>query len=274
MTSLFSTVSRSVQGGLVLHGDFVAAPELAIQLVLESEPAANPPAGRQMHMLMGLGGASDTLLVLFNSLGRPFDGFDTRWEFYDLPRRIACDFVRIAERDDPAFWYIDKAEAISATLQTHIPNRYRRVMLAGMSSGGFASLMVATMLAQRFPALPIETFTINPQTGHDPRHRRFMETLPSAIPPALISNGAFAAIGHLPYEIAPLLDQVPAALSTHHVFYDHDNPAERYYVDLIRGRPGVRPVPYHFGVGHMSGCLAMMERGVVRDAIADRLAAD
>jgi hypothetical protein len=227
-----------------------------------------------MNLLLGWGGGGEALLVLINSLGRPFDGFDTRWEFYDLPRRVACDFVRISERDDPAMWYIDKAGEICAILQSRIAGRYRRVMLAGMSSGGFASLLVGSMLAALCPDVSIETFTINPQTGHDPWHRAFMAGFPTGLPPALIGDAAFDAIADLPHEIAPLLDALPAVRLTHRVFYDHGNPAERYYADLIRGRRGVELVPFHFGVGHMSGCLTLMERGVVQDAIADRLAAD
>jgi len=76
MTSLFATGRRTAAGGLVLQGDFVLAPELAVRLVLDSEPVAPVVSSRRMHMLMGLGETGDTLLVLVNSLGRPFDGFD------------------------------------------------------------------------------------------------------------------------------------------------------------------------------------------------------
>ena len=39
-TSLFATGRRTAEGGLILQGDFVLAPELAVRLVLESEPVA------------------------------------------------------------------------------------------------------------------------------------------------------------------------------------------------------------------------------------------
>ncbi|MCW8305533.1 hypothetical protein AruPA_00660 [Acidiphilium sp. PA] len=276
-TTRFTDVARHDNGQIVLAGDFMMAPELKLRFVLDSVRGSTtaPPAPQRLNITMSLGGPRDALLILFNSIGRPFDGLDTRWEFYDLPRRLGLDHVRFAERTDPARWYVDQAGAICAMLTPIIERGYRRVFLAGLSSGGFASLLIGTMLARAFPQLVLDSFTINPQTGHAPTHRAVMADLPAAIPPAVMDEATYIALGHQANEIADLLEALPGTTRlTHHVFYDHDNPAERYYVDLIRRFHVVAPTAYRFGVGHLSGCLALMERGVVHDAITDMLAAD
>jgi hypothetical protein len=275
-TTRFSDVARPDSGSLTLAGNFLIAPELALRFVLES--AAPAPAvlpTQRLNIAMALGGATDALLVLFNSIGKPFDGLDTRWEFYDLPRRLALDHVRFAERIDPAHWYVDQAATICAMLEPIIARGYRRVILAGLSSGGYASLLIGTMLGIRHPGLTLDSFTINPQTGHAPAHRRIMVSLPAAIPPAVMDDATYSVIADRPHEIAALLQSSSGAQSArHHVFYDHDNAAERYYIDLLQGFANVTLHPSHFGVGHMSGCIALMERQVVHDAIANLLATD
>ncbi|SIQ39750.1 hypothetical protein [Acidiphilium rubrum] len=276
-TTRFTEVTRHDNGRIVIAGDFMLAPELELRFILDSmrASATAPPAPQRLNVAMSLGGSLDALLVLFNSIGRPFDGRDTRWEFYDLPRCLALDHVRFAERVDPARWYVDQADTICAMLAPIIRCGYRRVVLSGLSSGGFASLMIGTMLSQRHPELAVDSFTINPQTGHAPAHRAVMAGLPPAIPPAVMDDATYTAYAGRGDEISELLEALPrTARLTHHVFYDHDNPAERYYVDLIRRFDQVVATPYRFGVGHMSGCLALMERGVVHDAIMDMLAAD
>jgi hypothetical protein len=275
-TTRFATVDRRTDGHLTLAGDFLLAPELALRFVLESAPPHAPAPGTQrLAVAMGLAGRLDALLVLFNSIGKPFDGLDTRWEFYDLPRRLGLDHVRLAERIDPAHWYVDQAATICALLEPIIARGYRRIILAGLSSGGYASLLIGSMLGLRHPGIALDSFTINPQTGHAAAHRSFMASLPAAMPPAVMDDATFATIADHPHEIAALLRSAPAgATMRHHLFYDHDNPAERYYVDLVRDCQLVEPIPVHFGVGHMAGCIALMERAVVQDAIADALAAD
>lgn len=273
-TTRFNRGTAEPGGRIALEGDFSIAPDLGLSFGLESAlpPDYTPPPPQRLQVQMSLGSTDRPLLILFNSHGRAFTGLDTRWEFFNLPRAFGLDHIRIAERNDPAFWYVDQMPAICTLLETVLARGYPRLLLAGLSSGGYASMLAGELMTARLPDLRIDSFTINPQTGQDRNHRATVGKFDPGLIPVMMSDESFEAVCSMDHDIPALIrgnrqrDNI-----VHHIFYDHDNPAERYYVDQVRGLDGIRPVPFHFGVGHLWGCIGLMERGVVQDAIADTL---
>lgn len=250
-------------------------------LDLELAPVPDLPAladsNRDLLAEFGLGAQGRTLLVSFNSAHRPYDARaaagDFRWEFGSLPGRIGVDFARFAEGAAPLGWYTNKTRRIVAMLSGVLKNGYGQVVLCGISSGGYASLLFAELLCAAYPDIDFFTATINPQTGHVVAHRRFMAGLEMGMAPVLLSDAAYAARDGVETEIAALVTRRLARKGradqvSHVIYYDSENPAERYYVNLVEGLPGFTLRPYKFGVGHMSGCRALYERLFVQDEVA------
>lgn len=256
-------VGRALVGGKTGGGDRA----LDLRLSPISETSTSDPS-RNLHCSIVLGGASDTLLVLLNSINRPFDGKDTRWEFHALPHRLGIDHVRLAERADPPCWYVDKTVRIGRLLDGVVRQGTRQVIFCGLSSGGYGSLLFAEILGRAHPNIEVRSVTINPQTVHAAAHRRFMQSLPADMPPALISDASLARRDCPETEIDVLARaRGQRGNVAHTIFYDSGNPAETYYVDRIRTLRGFDLRPFMFGVGHMSGCIALFERHLVQDEV-------
>jgi hypothetical protein len=115
------------------------------------------------------------------------------------------------------------------------------------------------------------TATINPQTGHAPKHREAIEAM-TAYRPAVMTEVAYEMRDCEETEIDALAtrranaDGAPHNIA-HTIYYDAANPAEAYYVDLVKDLPGFNIRPHHFGIGHMSGCIAMYERRLVHEEV-------
>jgi predicted esterase YcpF (UPF0227 family) len=256
---------------IALDGKMLPATANGPELVLSPAPEAAPlnDPNRDFNASVVLGNQSKTLLVIFNSAHRPYEGREYgpqwRWEFYELPEKIGVDHVRLAEGNQPLHWYTNKTKHILALLEGIIKTGYKQVVLCGMSSGGYASLWFAETLSRIFPGVMFRTSTINPQTGHAAEHRKFLEPM-DVFRPALIANEALQQRDCEETEIATLAAARAKAKKTnisHTIYYDGSNQAEVYYVNLVAHFPGFTLKPEMFGVGHMSGCIAFYERRLV-----------
>jgi hypothetical protein len=260
---------RNADQSMILDGRILAG-DAAFDLQLSPSPRV-PPLGnpnRDLNASIVLGNHSKTLLVIFNSAHRPYEGREYgpqwRWEFYDLPETTGIDHVRLAEGNQPLHWYTNKTRRILAMLEGIINSGYAQVIFCGISSGGYASLLFAELLSRKFPGVMFRTSTINPQTAHAPEHRNNVAAM-DVFCPSLITDEALAARDCETTEIAALVQsRAGDANIAHSVYYDGANPAENYYTGLIAHLPGFSLRPQMFGIGHMSACIALYERRLVQ----------
>ncbi len=262
-----------VSGNLTrLCGKFVMAPGQSIYHFLDPSAAQAPMRESRFNVSMSLSGESDTVLVIFNSAGRPSEGPYTRWEFFDLPIALGLDHVRIAEVRSPTVYYTDKLLRLQSMLHAIIAGTYRRVVLIGMSSGAYASLLLAERLCRILPDTSFRTFVINPQTAHSQRHRDFItQHVPYGLAAELLTDQAVGMAGRaeIDLEIAVLGDSCHRHNVRHTMFYDSENMAEAYYVSLVAGLPGFETRPVPLGLSHVEGTIEIFNRNLVQDAVSD-----
>lgn len=221
-----------------------------------------------LHAAVTLGSGKDILFVSFNSLKRPFNGHEARWEFYELPLKLGIDHIRFAELVPPDMWYLDKTRQIFSILNGVIGQGYRLVVMCGLSSGGYASLLFTELLAPLYPRILFKSFSINPQTTHGAAALAVMADMTQGYPPALIAAESFARrdLPETDIRVIAQNSQFRGNLE-HRMFYDPLNPAEAYYVTHLDGLAGIalRPVP--MGVGHLSACIEIFGRRVLHDEL-------
>jgi hypothetical protein len=269
-TARFTELRHDEAGEPQLDGIFLRTPDLGLTYHLRP---AHPPSPRRqtatLHSAVSLGGPSKILFVSFGSLKRGFVDNEARWEFYDLPLTLGLDHVRITESWSPDFmWYVDKTSRIRALLGAILATGYRMVIMCGISSGGYASLLMSELMCQEFPDVAFRSFTINPQTTHNESVRAELRSLMPAYIPALIRDEALALRDTPQTDIATIAHGATFRGNVqHHLFYDSGNPAELIYASQLDGLAGIHHHRHHFAVGHLSGCIALFEREVVHDAI-------
>jgi hypothetical protein len=267
-TTRFTEVTLNADGQPHLSGPFLLLPDSGITHSLEPASHNHETSSGNLHVAVTLGSSREILFVSFNSLKRPFQGSATRWEFFQIPLKLGIDHLRFAECVAPDMWYLDKTSQIQAILNGVLARGYRLVVMCGLSSGGYASLLFSELLCQRYPRTLFRSFTINPQTSHSAGTKEFMRALPQGFAPALIDDDALARRDIAETEIAAIgaCSQFRENIR-HNVFYDSGNQAEEYYVQKLVGLPGIDLQPIQMAVGHLSGCIALFERGVVHDAM-------
>lgn len=223
------------------------------------------PNADDLHVEMNVRGLERTLLVTFGSVGRPYLGAQgTRWEFYKYPQQLDINLFRVAERTDPAFWYLNKTRRVLALLRGLVAENAGPVIAAGMSSGGFAAMLFAEMLSIEFPARPIRTVTVNPQTVHAPEHRRHLErTVDPRFLPAMIDDDALAQADT---PVTSIPDLVTANMARrgdvrHAIHLDAGNAVEAYHASFVENLPGFTTRPQHLGVPHVEGIEALFRSG-------------
>lgn len=217
-----------------------------------------------------LRGFERPLFISFNSHGRPYASGDTRWEFFKLPAEHDLNHVRISEPIDPHFWYVNKTARVLRLLSPLIAACSGRIVLAGMSSGGYAALLYGELLTRLYPARRIRTVSINPQSALDVEHARYFEQhIPREFWPAMIEQDALAQRDFALVDIRTLIGTEPHRRGDirHVVHYDRGNPSEIYHVDRIAGLPGVDARPHDLGLGHADGIGAIVRSGAALDDI-------
>lgn len=173
---------------------------------------------------------SDTLLLIFNSVGNLYNGIDTNWEFYNLPYRCGTDFIRFSESFPN--WYCDKKELIFKTLENLVQN-YRKIISVGMSAGGYAALIYSELLASKCNNTQFFTITLNPQTSLTVEDRRcIIENFKEPYRPAIPTDYALKAseLGDLDLN-SFLVNQIKNL--QHEIYYDSMNKCEQYFISKL-----------------------------------------
>jgi hypothetical protein len=218
----------------------------------------------------------DVLLVIFNSLGVPFDRYDTHWEFYDLPHRLDISHVNFAEvssslcLDIQPMWYMDRIEAICNTLSGILSQGYSTCLICGGSSGGYASLLFSEILCRSFPNVNFRTFNINPQTVLSKMHQYYLEfAIDRNFLAARIDHGNLAERGLVAHDIPDIMRMEPIENRNikHHVFFDSLNPAEAYHTDQIKEFSSVQLHPIPLGLPHIKGCAKIHESHILEQGV-------
>lgn len=271
VSTLFDRVLRLPDGSPCFQGYFQLDPGAEKPMLHVLEPAGDLPYRPLTSVSLKLGD-HPALLVIFNSAGSPFLGLrETHWEFHDLPHHVGIDALRFAEAA-PAFWYMDKQPEILDHLLALARGRYRQVLLLGMSSGGYAAIRAAEHLARADSSLDIASFSINPQTVHNPAARAWLTTHFEEPQRSIVLGGeTTAALRGGVIDLPDLLreDLPQGARLIHHVHFDSGNPSEAYHAGFLREMPRVQLHAHALGMDHAEGCAAIFASGQLQDAIID-----
>ena len=235
----------------VLTGPFLLRPDVQHVLL---------PNHADLQTVRWLRDPTRPVLVIFNNVGAPFDGVDTRWALFRFIETRPVDHVRFAERADPAFWFLNKIGRIMATLRDLVALGYREIALYGTSSGGYAAILFGELLAAEFPQVRVRTVALNPQVVHGADHEAAVRAitpfinLPAFIEPDALSQSETPTPG-----IPDLVRGLRRGDVEHRVLFDEANEAEHYYASFIRPLPGFDLRARPFGLPHPEGILALRE---------------
>ncbi len=214
--------------------------------------------------------ASRPLVVIFNSMGNPLGNDGTiRWEYFRFTADPTVDYIRFAEPLKPATWYLRTDELVRCALQRAVGGR-TRVILAGNSSGGYAAIRFGHWLADVELAAEVRTISINPQTAHGLPHRLHLWAREwDQFLPATIDDDVLKLTGRTDVDLASLPAAHDRRVARHLIFYDSDNPVERYYAELLASRPGVQLRGLPLGMSHVRGIAEMERRRIMRKALRE-----
>lgn len=84
------------------------------------------------------------MIIIFNSAGAKFNGFDSKYEFFNLPFGYPADCIRISQ-SEPSRWYLDDMDLIK---QVVLLKKYSNIICVGISMGGYASIWLSEMLSE------------------------------------------------------------------------------------------------------------------------------
>ena len=224
-----------------------------------------------MHVEARLGDRDRPVFISFASHGKPYDPDrgTPRWEFFHLPIEERWNRIRIAERADPHFWYLNKTQRIVRALAASLGGTAGPVVMCGLSSGGFASMLYGELLTRACPDRAITTVSINPQTVHGASHRAFYERyVPLPMWPAMIEPDALAQRDIASAAIDALVVAPGVRGNIRHVvFYDELNLGELYQSAFIASRPGFTLRPRRLGLGPVEGIEHIFAGGAAHDAM-------
>ena len=196
------------------------------------------------------------MLIIPTSRGRPFDGVTTRWELWHLPREAGIDHMRLAEHNDSKCWYTNKTIRIMQQLRVFVALGYRSFCFFGLSSGGYAALLLAELLAAEYPGLKISSVSINPQTrlGDEVPEHFALANISPLFWPELITSEDLSQRDIAVFNIADLIRNAARKSAVqHHVFHDAENPCEAYFIEQIDNLSGVMLHRYSHGLQHAAG---------------------
>lgn len=271
----FDTVISSDRRHHLLSGKF-ALRDVTAPLCLVPLYSCKGKSTAELNSSISLNSRKDILLVTFNSLARPFDGYETRWEFYDLPNYLDLNCVRFSEPStdlDPGIvstWYLDKLERICAIVGGLVTQGYKACIFCGMSSGGYASLLVSEILSRSHPEVQFLSFTINPQTAHTfPHQEHLRSTMNASYWPAFLNLEEMEKRNIAVYDIDDVISRSNQQTSNikHYIFYDSGNPVEVYYTGLLDKFSTCSLHPTILGLPHAKGCYKLFDMGVLQRTV-------
>jgi len=205
-------------------------------------------------------GRSDVLTVIFNSAGNLLKPFaETKWEFYRLPYTMGTDTVRFAEGSQP-HWYLDQRDQIIAQLRHLISGKYRKILLLGNSSGGYAAIHFSEEIARLCPGCQVFCYAIQPQVMQNPQARQdFVSRFAMPTRSIILTDHAARNIGPVVLDLPVLVrrGQARERPVRHQIYFDEENPSEIFHVRNLEGFENVTLNPFPLGLPHAKGCNAI-----------------
>lgn len=225
---------------------------------------------RRCHVVTSLQGRSKTLLVTFNGTGN-FAGLrDTKWEFYNLPFIADLDYVHFSE-SRPSHWYLDQTRSIISILRGCISTGYEKVILCGMSSGGYASIYFAEALAREFRNIDFKSYSINPQTIHSLEARNeVLQRFPDNMRPIVITNAELKNRDCDSTELNEIISESDAGNicnAQHSIFFDSQNECDTFYSSFLAEFSRVKMYPKALGLSHGDGCASIFHMDMIQKEI-------
>lgn len=210
---------------------------------------------------------SNTLMIIFNSADCIFSNEEVTWEFYSLPISERVDYLRMAESSDPG-WYIDKKDEVIGLMES-CAKKYKKIIVLGVGTGGFAAILYAEMLAKHYGGKLIRTFTINPQTDHSEKmasHMREQYQRPHR--GRLISDERFM---HADISLLSLVKNMQDSSGNlrHKIYYDSGSLVEKDYLVEIGYFEHVDFKSYSFGYNHSDAIWHIYNEGEILTDIID-----
>ncbi|WP_410472880.1 hypothetical protein ACGTJS_03975 [Faucicola mancuniensis] len=201
-----------------------------------------------------VGKKTDRLIIQFNSVANPFNGNNHEREFNYLTTLAGLDVIRISQ-SRPLYWYINKVDELEAILSGYILSNYEEVFLLGSSAGGYASILVAEILASKFKNISFTSFSINPQTTLEEKNIKkiYKEFDHYFIPKDVIKQTELEE-KQVNSDISEFL-KIKKNNVIHHIFYDVLNPVEDYYANEVKFSSRIKLHQFLFGVNHGEGCM-------------------
>ena len=218
------------------------------------------PALSSCQIRTELGRSTDTLVVTLNGRGcnAADDPRQTFYEMAGFAASVGADALMIAEREECCAWYADKAHMIVDLVDALLVRRYQAILFLGGSSGGYGSILLAELLADRHPTLDVASIAINPQTSLDEAHVDHIQRhAPARYAPAWISSAARAASNAEWTDLPALLSSPKPHTAVHKIFFDSGNPAEVYYSSLLRPFSNCRSYGERYRLSHSLGVAAI-----------------
>lgn len=225
------------------------------QSVAGIEPA------KSIKMDISLSNHNDTLMVIFNSAGQEYNGFDIKYEFFKLPFDYPVDFCRVAQ-SAPSRWFLDDAELIQQIIAL---KQYKKVVLLGMSMGAYAAMWFAETLAGKYQSTSFYSIAIQSLTSIEEDFlkaikQRASEEIRSKTPTYEIVENYERS--RLSLDIADFLTDKKTNV-VHHVVFDGLNNAEDFSNSrLISDRVRIITMPY--GTDHADGCHRIYHSNIVQ----------
>jgi len=217
-------------------------------------------------MMVELGGDSRTLLIALGSLSKGVE--PPVFEWVKLTRALACKRVLI--RDLHQAWYQmgvpghgDSLSAMVDSLQALIAGHdVDRMVVIGSSSGGYAALVLGTLLGAD------TVIAFGPQTTLDPDHLAEMRDLRWDEPLGELREQGLIDARWIDLQTA--LAPARWADTRYELYFDESLRSDRRHAERLAGLEGVRLHRVE-GAEHFVA-RAMRERGTLANVLAEALA--
>ena len=232
--------------------------------------------------------SAESLVVVINSYvnhlhGAPKYDHSTKLEMFSLARRFHASFIWFAETRKQ--WYLQyentMLEKILSLIEYPSLNSLKRVILIGISAGGYSAIRLCVRLKDLLAlesVLTIQAIAVNPQTGFVDGVTECLIDMPNdeAAPqspgfgcdPVFLGYEEIRSIGeHLqPVDRGKWFSEINISNliaatqlrnwpnSFIYVYYDSLNPIERFYSEQVAEFSCVKLFPIALGVRHSVGC--------------------
>lgn len=213
-------------------------------------------------------GGHDTLMVIFNSAGEEFFGFESRYEFYHLPFAYPTDYIRISQ-SAPSRWYLDDMALIK---QVVLLNNYKKIICLGSSMGGYAAMWLCEYLSPKIPQTNLYAIAVQAMSSLSPEFaniikQKFSEKDKQRSKTATTDRAMDYQKSGKIIDLAQYL-AVYRPNVVHYHLYDVLNDFERLNANHIQsGR--VQNIAMPFGLNHIDGCYEINQSKVIEKLLEE-----